>query len=138
MAIAYLLLSPNSPLPDISFISPFRSVVVIEDDVTSDWQSLVCSWLVKSGCLYLIPWGRDSSTWDEPIEDAMMDEFTGEDSPDDKSIIFMGGYNESLREVFWFSKNRAFHPAVELKNTLILHIASENRELELLWVYASA
>jgi hypothetical protein len=45
---------------------------------------------------------------------------------------------ESLNDVFWFSKNNAFHPTVELQHTVILHISRNNREQELLAAYASA
>ena len=138
MTITYLLLNPKSLLPDISVLSPFRSVVIIDEVVPSDWQSLVSAWLVKSGCMYMIAWGKDSSTWDDSVDFANLKEFEFADIPGDKFVMTMWrNEDELLREVFWFSKNVAFHPVVELLNTLILHVSSMNREIELLSEYNS-
>lgn len=137
MAITYLQLNPNSLLPDISLISPFRSVVVIEEDVSSGWQDLVSAWLVKSGCLYMLAWGKNSSAWHDSIDIANLKEFDYVDIPEDKFVITTWHDDELLRDVFWFSKNLAFHSTIEIRNTLILHISSKNREIELLSEYAS-
>jgi hypothetical protein len=37
----YLQLKPGSTLPDISNLNPFRSVVIVEEMVTLEWQERV-------------------------------------------------------------------------------------------------
>jgi hypothetical protein len=113
-------------------------VVVIDEVVTPGWQSLVSAWLVKSGCLYMMAWGKASSTWDDSIDFVNLEEFNYADIPEEKFVITTWHEDKPLRDVFWFSKNVAFHPTVVLINTLILHISSQNREIELLSEYASA
>ena len=105
------------------------SVVVIDEFVTSGWQSLVSAWLVKSGCLYMMAWGKGSSTWDDSVDFANLEENNYADIPEEKFVISTWHENELLKDVFWFSKNNAFHPTVELLNTLILHISRKNREM---------
>jgi hypothetical protein len=134
----YCQLKPGSQLPDISALSPFRSVVIIEESVTSEWQSLVSHWLVKSGCLFMIAWGKDCSTWDDSVDIANIEEFGFGDIPEDKLVMTTWHDKEPLKEVFWFSKNNAYHPTVELPNTLILHISNTNKENELLSEYDGA
>jgi len=138
MAIKYLRIQPEFTLPDISALSPFRSVVIVEDSVTVDWQSLVSAWLVKSGCLYMMAWGKKCSTWDDSVDHANLAEFSYRDIPEDRFVMTTWHAKEPLKEVFWFSKNCADHPVVELLNTLILHVSSYSREKELLSEYADA
>ena len=138
MRIKYLQLKPESPLPDISALRPFRSIVVIEEAVTPNWQLLVSSWLVKSGCLYMMAWGNECSTWDDSVDLANLEEFSYEDIPEDKFVITTWHEKESLTEAFWFSKNTACHPTVELPNTLLCHISTINREKELLLEFTEA
>ena len=137
MAIKYLRVEPDFSLPDISDLRPFRSVVIVEDAVTADWQSLVSAWLVKSGCLYMMAWGKKCSTWDDSVDHANLEEFSYGDIPGDRFVMTTWHHKEPLIEVFWYSKNCADHPVVELPNTLILHVSSNNREKKLLSEYAN-
>ena len=134
----YLQLKPESKLPDISDLKPFRSVVVIDENVSSEWQSLVSTWLVKSGCLYMMAWGKECSSWDDSVDYANLAEFDYGDIPEDKFVMTTWHEDEPLKEVFGFAKNNAFHSVVELPNILILHISSHNKEEELLLEYVNA
>ena len=58
---SYVQLVPGSDLPDITELNPFRCVVVIEEDVTPQWQGKVSGWLVQNGCLYMMAWGKQCS-----------------------------------------------------------------------------
>jgi len=134
----YVQLQPGEKLPDISGLNPFRSVVVIEEEASPEWQSLVSAWLVKSGCLYMMAWGKNCSSWDDAVDLANLEEFDYGDIPEDKFVMTTWHDDEPLKEVFWFSKNSAFHPTIELPNTLILHLAGIRKEKEFLSVYDSA
>ena len=128
MVMRYLQLQPESSLPDISALSPFRSVVVVEETVTPEWQATVSEWLVKSGCLYMMAWGKECSSWDDSVDNANLAEFNYEEIPKDKFVMTTWHDNEPLKEVFFFSKYNGFHPNVELENTLLLHISNTNKE----------
>jgi hypothetical protein len=137
MSVKYLQIQPNSQLPDISNMKPFRSVVVIEQEVTPEWQSLVSVWLAKSGCLYMMAWGKKCSTWDDSVDWANLEEFGYGDIPEDKLILTTWHEKEPLRKVFWFAKNCAFHPVVVLSNNIIVHISDSSKESEILSEYVS-
>ena len=140
MALTYLQLRPESPLPlqDVSGLSPFRAVVVIQDPVTEKWQFEVSAWLVQVGCLYMMAWGSECSSWDDSVDVANLEQFHYEEVPEAKFVMTTWHENEPLKEVFWFSKNNAFHPVVEIKNTLILDISNTSHEREFLAEYNHA
>jgi len=138
MSVKYLQIPTGSQLPDISGFQPFRAVVIIENDSTPAWQSMASTWLVKSGCLYMMAWGNNCSSWDDSVDYANLAEFNYGDIPEDQFVMTTWHEDESLDEVFWFAKNNAFHPSVELRNTVILHISGQDREKELLSQYADA
>ena len=138
MVTNYLQLYAGAKLPDITNLRPFRSVVVIDDETTPEWQSQVSTWLVKSGCLYMMAWGKKCSAWDDSVDLANLEAFNYGDIPDDKFVMTTWHEKEPLNEVFWFSKNSAVHPTMDLPNLLILHISDTNKENELLSEYENA
>lgn len=138
MTVKYLQLPPWANPPDISALRPFRSVVVIDDEVSPDWQHLVSVWLVKSGCLYMMAWGKHCSTWDDSVDLANFVEFKPGEIPDDKFVMTTWHENESLNDVFWYAKHNAFHSIKELTNTLILHVSNQNNQQRFLESYANA
>ena len=138
MITEYLQIKAESELPDISAFSPFRAVIVIDEIVTLEWQTQASTWLVKSGCLYMMAWGKECSTWDDSVDIANLEQFNYGEIPEDKFVMTTWHEDESLGEVFWFAKNNAFHPIVVIQNTLLLHISSKNKKAELLLEYARA
>ena len=136
--IEYLLLNNNDDLPEISHLKPFRVVVVIESEVSSDWQYQVSLWLVKSGCLYMSAWGKECSSWDDSVDFANIEDWNYEDIPDESFVFTTWHEDEELKEVFWFAKTLAFHGTVYIANTLILHIANESKEQEFKKLYRVA
>ncbi len=136
--LKYLQLEPGSELPDISALKPFRTLVIIEAKLTSEWRSKVSQWLVKSGCLYMLAWGRDCRSWGHSVDFASIADSNFGDIPEQEFVITTSHENDSLRDVCWFSKNIAFHPTVELPSTVILNISRKNRQKEILASYAGA
>lgn len=120
----YLHISPESALPDIAHLSPFRVVVIIDADVTQEWQVKVSDWLVQSGCLYMMAWGLNCTTWDDSVDFANLHQFNYGDIPGDQDVLTTWHANESLNQVFHFCKNHAVHPVIDLQRTVLLHIAS--------------
>ena len=134
----YIQLKIESPLPEISHLKPFRAVVIVEEEVTEEWQVQVSEWLVKSGCLYMMAWGKECSSWDDSVDMANLKVSGVEDIQEEEFVMTTWHENEPLNEVFWFSKHNAEHPEVEIRNTLILHISSQNKCDELVQGYKSA
>ena len=139
-AVEYIHLQPEAAPPTIHMRPPFRAVVIAETNASPKWQSLVSDWLVRSGCLYMMSWGRSCSSWDDSVDFANLNQFDYGEIPEDKFVMTTWHTNESLEEVFWFAKNNAFHPTVDLKRTVLvlLHISATNRENELMKAYANA
>lgn len=136
-AITYIQILPESPLPAISG-EPFRAVVVATVPVTPEWQALASMWLVQAGCLYMMAWGADCSSWDDSVDMANLDRYNFGEIPDISSVVTTWHDDEPLEEVFWFSKNSAQHPDVELSRTIIVDISVENRHRQLLECYTVA
>ena len=138
MTIQYIQLYTDSKLPDILELKPFRSVLIIEDLVAEEWQLKVSDWLVASGCLYMMAWGKNCSSWDGSVDLANLKEFSNEEIPDDKLVMTTWHENEPLKDVYFFSKHSATHPEVKIDNTLLLHISRGNKEKDFLIDYERA
>jgi hypothetical protein len=134
----YLQLTPSDKLPDLSGFRPCKVVVIAEMAVDADQQSRISQWLVDSGCLYMMAWGSDSTSWEESVQLANRKAFDTPEIPDQSLIITTGHEEEPLKDVFWFGKYTATHACFKLENLLILHLANIERELELSAEYAAA
>jgi len=134
----YVHLAPGTTPPSLDGIKPFRAVVIIDAPVTQEWQSLVSDWLVHSGCLYMMAWGRDCSSWDDSVDLANLQNFDYGEIPDDDFVMTTWHSDEPLSETFWFSKNTAFHPTIELEQSVLVHIAKTASADQLLQAYDEA
>lgn len=138
MTVKYFQIRAGSKPPEISDFSPFRAIVIIEEAVIPEWQTAISTWLVESGCLYMMAWGMNCSSWDDSVDFANLEQFDFGEIPEDKSIMTTWHENDPLDEVFLFAKGSARHPSINLHNTVLLHISENNREAELLNSYANA
>jgi hypothetical protein len=71
----YLHIQPEAALPAASIRLPTRVVVVADSEVSAKWQEAVGNWLVQSGCLYMMAWGDNCSSWDDSVDVANIKEF---------------------------------------------------------------
>ena len=136
--VRYILVAPDTQLPQIEVHAPFRAVVIAEVACSPFWQSRVSEWLVTSGCRYMMAWGKNCSSWDDSVDIANLERFAYEDIPDSQSVMTTWHENESLDEVFWFSKNNSNHSTLALQSVVLVHIAAQERQSELLRAYAEA
>ncbi len=125
-------------MPDVTHLSPFRAVLVIDAFVTSEWQAKVSIWLVQSGCLYMSAWGRDCSSWDDSVDIANLEQFDFGEIPEPQSVVTTWHADEPLSEAFDFCKRHAVHPVVELAHTVLLHIAEQGDAAHMVKAYAEA
>lgn len=135
MPVTYIHLAPDSTALNGLAEGPSRVVLIAEAQVTPTWQHQVSQWLVERGCVYMMAWGQDCSTWDDSVDMANLEQFDFEPIPEERFVMTTWHEKETLQEVFWFSENCARHPVVEATRTVLLHISAEPREVELLGAY---
>lgn len=138
MNVSYLHLPAGQSPPPIEGETPYKAVVVLRQTTPADWQSQVSDWLVATGCLYMMAWGADASSWDDSLDCANLARFDYADIPDDKFVMTTWHDDEPLSETFWFAGNAASHPALELSHVVIIDVSPIAREREMLAAYSEA
>ncbi|MGV7222123.1 MAG: DUF7684 family protein [Nitrospinales bacterium] len=136
--LKYIHIRNGGELPEIGYLKPFKVVVVIEEDVSREWQIQASSWLVNSGCLYMMAWGQNCGTWDDSVDMAVLEKWNFGDIPDEEFVMTTWHESEPLEEVFYYGKNDATHSIVEIKNVLILHIGLTDKEADFKSIYQTA
>jgi hypothetical protein len=129
-AVRYLHLDPEAELPALQGLHQFKAIIAIEAEVHEAVMWDVSRWLISSGCLVALTWGKNSEAWREAIDDAFLEAVDYEDVPAERAVIATAHEEDDLDEVFWYAKHRASHPA-ELHDTLIIHLADTSRRDEL-------
>lgn len=130
-AVRYLHLLPDAALPPLEGLTRFKAVLIADAEVAEMTMWETARTLVESGCLIALAWGADAERWKEALEDAHLEAINYEDVPDEQRVLVTSHEDEDLEEVFWFARHRAAHPAHELRDTLLLHIADAPRREEL-------
>jgi len=136
--VVYQHVRPDGELPGWRAERPFRCVVIVQDDVRSDWRDMVSQWLVDSGCLYMTAWGAGCSIWENAVDEANMRAFDCGDIPEDRFVMTTCHEDAPLIEALWFGREVAWHSAVELNDTLLLHVAPSASEVEMLAAFENA
>ena len=134
----YLHVQPDGELPRWRSDTPFRCVVIVEADVSSDWRLSMSDWLVDAGCRYMLAWGRDCSLWDDTVDEANLARFNFGDMPEDQRVTTTWHAGEPLHDVFEFAKAWASHPTVALRDTVLVHVTPSASEAEMLAVFQNA
>ena len=109
--------------------------MLIEQEVSEAWQDEVSDWIVRSGCLYMMAWGRDCGSWDDSVDYATLRKFDFGEMPDDDFVMTTWHEDDTLEDVFDYNLLCAFHPTVELSLLTILHIAPYENRKGILGVY---
>lgn len=138
MTVSYVHLPPGSQPPPIGEAGPFRAVLVLEQAVADAWQDQVSEWLVRSGCLYMMAWGKECSSWDDSVDWANHTVTGLDDVPDDQFVMTTWHDDEPLVETLWYAGFTAHHPTVSLEQVVVIDIGPMNREAEMLEAYAAA
>lgn len=132
----YIHLAPDAIPPALKAV-PSKFVVVVEAEVSDEWQKQVSDWIVASGCLYMMAWGPACSSWDDSVDWANIDRCGPHPIPASEFVVTTWHDDEPLAEVFWFAKTVAQHADVELAETIILDISTASRRDELLQLYGA-
>jgi hypothetical protein len=131
-------LKPGDVPPRIDDVAPFKAVVVVECDVTPEWQAEISNWLVRGGCRYMLAWGQRCGDWDTSVDEAALAMSGVGEVPEKDFVMTTWHEDETLREAFRFSERFAFHPSLELGRTYLIHVAAEPRAIELLDLFRVA
>jgi hypothetical protein len=129
--LRYLHLTPDGELPPLEGLARFKAVLIADAEVAEMTMWETARTLIDSGCLYALTWGRDCEAWHDAIGDAYLEATDYEEVPAERQVLTTWHDDEELEEVFWFARHRAAHPAHELRDTLLLHIADAPRREEL-------
>jgi hypothetical protein len=132
--LTYIHLPTGSEPPQI-MPTPCRMAVLVEDDVGAEWQVKISKWIVDSGCLYMLAWGKDCSSWDDSVDHANLEDFDYGEIPDDKFVMTSWLETGPIEEALWHCRHVAFHPTLNLPFAFIIHIASHPRANELSAAY---
>jgi hypothetical protein len=138
VVMRYLRVDPNGALRLYEGGRPFRAIVVVEDAVQPEWQSVASKWLVDSGCVYMLAWGQGCSSWDDSVDLANLQAFDYGQIPEDRFVMTTWHEHEPLSEVFWLAKNCAFAATVDIVDTLVFHVSRTDRNEEYAHLYAAA
>ena len=136
--VHYVRIAEGEPLPDLKPFAPYRAVVVLQAEYSSEWQNEVSDWLVRSGCLFMMAWGPNCSSWDDSVDWSNIEEFNFEDIPEDRFVITTWHENDPLDEVFWIAGFCASQGVVEIQNTIIAHVSLQEAGEEMLRRFEAA
>ena len=103
----YLQIGGAGLLPDLNKERPFKSIVVIEQVVPPQRQREISKWLVESGCLYMMAWGIDCSSWDDSVDYANLELHDYGDIPEREVVQTTWHDKETLSDVMAFAKQYA-------------------------------
>lgn len=134
----YINITRSADLPDISSFAPFKAILAVEDPVDRERQIEISNWLVAMGCRYVMPCGKGSESWCETVRDANTKAFDPETLEARDFVMTTSHTGESLKSVFWFSKNAANHPEVVFTGTVVIHLAETDRSVEYQAAYQKA
>ena len=137
-ALVYVCLSPEGPLAQLQQTEPTRFVLIVEDTTSQQYKVAVARALVRGNCLYFMAWGSECEAWHDAVDSANCEVFEFEPIPDEHFIATTWHGDEPLSDVFWFAKNNAFHPSVDLTRTMLLHVSHVPQERKLLAEYVAA
>ncbi|HEV2650976.1 MAG TPA: hypothetical protein VGU69_06960 [Rhizomicrobium sp.] len=137
-SVRYIHLRPGSSVPQLDDAKPFKTILVVEDDVSADWRDAIADWLVTTKCRYLMAWGVECEAWHDCVDWANLEAFDFAEMPDGDFIMTTWHTKDQLRDVFLFSEHWAMHPTLELDTTYILHIAENERSAGLLKDFGDA
>jgi len=126
---------PSGSEPPATTFQHRRVIVIIEQDVDDDWQNHISEWIAASGCLSMMAWGRDCSSWDDSVDHANLRQFDCREIPDESFIMTTWHDGEPLSEVFFYNQMCAFHPTIDLPLVTILHISETDQSETLLREY---
>ena len=126
--LQYFSIRDGEDLESLDKSRPFKCVVLVSQDVSRTWQNKVSERLVADGCLYMMVWGNNCSSWDDSVDTANIEQFVPRDVPEENFVMTTCHDDETLKDVLHFAKFSAIHPTIELTNVVVLDIGKPGRK----------
>lgn len=134
MSPRYLHLRPGERPPELER-QPYKLIIVAEETVPDKWRRTIAGWIYDIGSRYVIAWGQSCEAWHDSVDWVCLEAFGYGGIPDKDFVMTTWHAEEPLSEAFWFAGFCAHHPGVELGDTIVLHIAEDERGDALLAEY---
>ena len=114
----------------------FKCLLIIETNVGGDEQLKISKWLVESGCLYMMAWGINCSSWDDSVDLASIEMNQDKEAANAGIIVTTWHDSDTLEEVIEYAKHAAItHGELD---TMVLHFSDVKREEEFATLYENA
>ena len=137
-SMEYIQLTESNVLPGIRHLAPFKAVLAIEHPVSPVRQHEIATWLVESGCKYVMICGENCQDWEAQVRRANLSQVSIEDMTPEEFVMITTHAREGLRNVFWHAKKHAHHTHVKMENIVTLHIGNQGRSVEYLSIFQKA
>lgn len=132
----YVHFSSIQKLRSLHTPKKYKCLLIIETRVSDEEQVEISRWLVESGCLYMMAWGIDCSSWDDSVDLASIEMNGYEESPDAQVIMTTWHDSNTLEEVFEFAKHAAITDGA--LDIIVLHFSDITREKDFATLFESA
>lgn len=136
-SVHYVRLTDGGTFPELQNRTPFKAVVIVDEHSSSAFRSKASKWLVAEGCLYMMAWGKDCTSWDDSVDHANLECFSYGKIPEDSFVMTTWHDDEALIDVFGFAK-RASHPTIDLEKMVLVHVSEEDKRDELIEMFKDA
>jgi hypothetical protein len=123
--LQYERITTSSLLANLAVPAHSKAIVIAETAVSDERRAEISQWLVTSGCLYMMIWGTECRAWQDAVNLANLQSWDFGSIPDDCLVITTSHPDETLTDVFWFSKHTAMHPCASLEKVVLIHITKE-------------
>lgn len=117
---------------DTHFLIPtdmkkFKCLILIEREVSREFQWEVSKALVEAGCLFSLAWGIDCTSWDDSVDCAFLEHYDYGEYPEDKFVMTTWHENQTLEETVEFAKTCTDYSEVTLDEILVLDFGTQER-----------
>jgi len=124
----YQFLPTDQPVVVPPAFQIYKCLILIERKVGEAYQYEVSKLLVETGCRWSLSWGLDCISWDDSVDWANIDQFTGTTIPEDKLVVTTWHERETLEEVVEFSKQCTDHAGRVIEDTLVLDFGTLGKQ----------
>ena len=128
--LRYLRYSEEDEFELIKDMRPFKTLLILDKGTEGSWRVSVIEGLIISGCVHIISYGEDSEKWDKCVDFANLELSYFQDVLEEDCISTSFHQAKNLHDFFQLSKFASYHPTINPRNTLILHVGDEDREEE--------
>ncbi len=138
--LIYQWVPPGRDLAVPGTLNAFRCLIILARPVSDETRYSVSETLVKSGCLFAIAFGPQSTLWDDSIDHANLAQFDYGPVPAGSDVMTSWHDNESLEETLAFAKfcSTTAYDGRPLTTLLILDFSDHDRATEIKALYAGA